>query len=257
MATNYGDLQGKRWSIIGAPNRIGIFQAKSFSCRTAEHFRSVNGKESHKRPTLRNAEKRMKRVPKSLTSIFAACLIGISTGIVATPAQAHTADSVSRAITNVVSQPSANQIKTFIGNADGSLMYPTSSPEAWAIIESLNPVRPIAPTAGPVPVQAFLHAGGIVEPYITIGAGWYLYVYLNSGDINWLLGMGFTAASAALCLALVPTGIGAVACAVVAYVVWSVIQAYAGVNKPGYCLEISMYWGTFALHDVKWVQRNC
>ncbi len=43
--------------------------------------------------------------------------------------------------------------------------------------------------------------------------------------------MGFTAAAAVICGALLPTGIGAVACAAIAYIVWSVIQSYAGVKQ--------------------------
>lgn len=146
-------------------------------------------------------------------------------------------------------------IQTFIGNADGSLMYPTSSPEARAIIKSISPTTPIAPV--PLPAPVVLGSGQVVQPYWTVGAGWYLYLYLNSGDITWLISKGYVAGTAAICALLLPSIGGAVACALAAAVVWDAIQPYAGVNKPGYCLEVSLWWGTFALHDVKWVQRNC
>lgn len=146
-------------------------------------------------------------------------------------------------------------IQTFIGNVDGSLMYPTNSPEARAIIKSINPTAPIAPV--PFPAPEALSSGQVVQPYWNVGAGWYLYIYLNSGDISWLISAGYVAATAAICIWLAPTIGPGVACALAAYVVWTAIQPYAGVNKPGYCLEVSLWWGTFALHDVKWVQRNC
>ena len=94
-----------------------------------------------------------------------------------------------------------------------------------------------------------------VSPQISVGAGWYLYVYLNHGDFQWLLGMGYTAASAVICSILAPTIAGAIACAVVAYIIWSVITSQ---SPPwyGYCLQVKIsWWGS--LSGTSWVKRNC
>lgn len=93
------------------------------------------------------------------------------------------------------------------------------------------------------------------SPQIRVGAGWYLYVYLNRGDFHWLLGLGYAAASAALCSILAPTIAGAIACGVVAYIIWSVVESQ---SPPwnGYCVEIKInWWGGLA--GTKWVHRNC
>lgn len=96
---------------------------------------------------------------------------------------------------------------------------------------------------------------GGVSPQVTVGAGWYLYVYLNQGDVTWLLGLGFAAASAALCTILAPTLAGAIACAAVAYIIWSIVTSYQK-PAPGQCLEIRInWWGT--LSGVSYVNRNC
>jgi hypothetical protein len=94
-----------------------------------------------------------------------------------------------------------------------------------------------------------------MSPQVRVGAGWYLYVYLNRGDFHWLLGLGYAAASAALCAILAPTIAGAIACGVVAYIIWSVVESQ---SPPwyGYCLEIRInWWGTLA--GPKWVRRTC
>jgi hypothetical protein len=99
------------------------------------------------------------------------------------------------------------------------------------------------------------HKPGEVTGQISVGAGWYLYVYLNQGDYLWLLGLGYTAATAALCVILTPSVLGGVACAVVAYIIWSVITSSP---PPAWnaCIEVKInWWGTSA--GSKFVQRNC
>jgi hypothetical protein len=90
---------------------------------------------------------------------------------------------------------------------------------------------------------------------VSVGLGWYIYVYLDRGDWIWLAGLGYTAATAALCAILVATVVGAVACAVAAYIIGSwVIPKTA--PPTGYCREFKFtYWGTFA--GTKLVRRSC
>lgn len=96
---------------------------------------------------------------------------------------------------------------------------------------------------------------GVVTPQVTIGAGWYLYIYLNDGNVSWLLGLGFTAASTALCAVLTPSVLGGIACAAAAYIIWSVINSYR-TPHPDECMEIRInWWGS--LDGVKYVKRSC
>lgn len=97
---------------------------------------------------------------------------------------------------------------------------------------------------------------GVVTPMWTVGVGRGIYLYLNNGDVQWLRGLGFTAASAVICAMVATTVLGGVACAVVAYAVWSVIAAYTRPIPSGRCLEIRLnYTGT--LNSSRLVTRNC
>jgi hypothetical protein len=99
------------------------------------------------------------------------------------------------------------------------------------------------------------HVGSDPQPNLTIGLGWYIYIYLNRGDWLYLAGLGYTAAAAALCAWLTPTIAGAVACAVAAYIIGNYVIKRTAPPR-GYCAEFKFnYWGTFA--GYKLVQRSC
>lgn len=122
------------------------------------------------------------------------------------------------------------------------------------------------PTDKPITVVVRDKQGRVVSPEamrtgvdgpnnVSIGLGWSVYVYLDAGDINWLRGLGYGAATAALCAILTSTIVGAVACAIAAYVVWSII------NRPvvlprGYCQEFKFSYAG-ALQSTKLVKRSC
>lgn len=91
---------------------------------------------------------------------------------------------------------------------------------------------------------------------ITVGAGWYLYIYLNSGDVNYLANVGYAVETALIC-SVVTGFVGTIACAAVAATVWYVIQQNYPINRPGYCLQIKLTWVTWSLAGDQWVQRNC
>ena len=97
---------------------------------------------------------------------------------------------------------------------------------------------------------------GQVCAQATVGAGWYLYLYLNRGDVNWLAGLGYAAASAALCAWVAPTIIGGIICGVAAYAIWTVIQRYAWQVPSGYCVQAKFsYAGHLASTSL--VRRSC
>lgn len=91
---------------------------------------------------------------------------------------------------------------------------------------------------------------------VSVGAGWYLYLYLNRGNVNWLRGLGYAAASSALCAWVATTVIGGIICGVAAYAIWTVIQRYAHQVPTGYCVEAKFTYGG-RLAGSKLVHRNC
>lgn len=95
----------------------------------------------------------------------------------------------------------------------------------------------------------------MMTPNVKVGLGWSIYVYLNQGNINWLRGLGYTAASAALCALLVVTIVGGIACAIAAYIVWTIFNR--DVKLPtGYCGEWRFtYSGSF--QSFKLVRMSC
>lgn len=88
-----------------------------------------------------------------------------------------------------------------------------------------------------------------------MGLGWYVYVYLNAGDINWLRGLGYTAATGALCALLAETVVGAIACGVAAYIVWTIFYRPTKLPK-GYCMEYAFTYAG-SVHSVKPVRTSC
>jgi hypothetical protein len=140
-----------------------------------------------------------------------------------------------------------------LGNQSGSFKIPLKSSRAQKVIEDIAAGREVQPPPGAN------EPGNPNDPStnFTVGAGWYFYTYLNHGDIWWLRGLGYTAATAAICVWLTPTVVGGVACAVVAYIIWSVIVALASPFPAGKCLEIKYNWGSFSYAGSKWVTRNC
>ncbi|MGV1010501.1 MAG: hypothetical protein ACOYBY_18190, partial [Dermatophilaceae bacterium] len=96
---------------------------------------------------------------------------------------------------------------------------------------------------------------GTASPQVSVGLGWYVYIYLNAGNINWLRGLGYTAATGALCALLVETVVGAIACGVAAYIVYTIFYRPT-VLPSGYCIEYKFtYGGSFV--GSKLVRRSC
>jgi hypothetical protein len=95
-----------------------------------------------------------------------------------------------------------------------------------------------------------------VSPQWTVGIGWYVYLYLNSADVNFLASVGFDVAAGILCGMLTATLAAGIVCGVGAAFVYEwIVKAY--VNRwvpPGYCLELKFRNG---LEGVKVIQRNC
>ena len=145
----------------------------------------------------------------------------------------------------------------------GAVMLPASA-EAKTVRTAVAHVRHEEPGLHHEPVVEARCGGvaaagaAVAKPcqFWTVGAGWSLYLYLNRGDVNWLYGLGYTAATAALCVWLTPTIIGGVICGVAAYVIWTVIQRWAWQVPSGYCVEAKFsYGGSF--QGSKLVKRNC
>lgn len=98
-------------------------------------------------------------------------------------------------------------------------------------------------------------ASDLDQPQFSVRLGWYIYMYLDRGDWIFLAGLGYTAATAALCAWLVPTIGGAVACAVAAYVIGYYVINWSA-PPYGYCREFKFnYAGTF--RGTKLVKRGC
>lgn len=95
-----------------------------------------------------------------------------------------------------------------------------------------------------------------ISPQWTVGLGWYSYVYLDRGDWIWLAGLGFTAASAALCFLLTGALGPAVACAVAAYIVGNYVIKRAA-PPAGYCAEFKFTYVTLTSAGYKLVKRRC
>ena len=93
------------------------------------------------------------------------------------------------------------------------------------------------------------------SPDFSVGLGWYIYVYLDRGDWEFLAGLGYAGATAALCAWLTPTIVGAVGCGVIAYVIGYFVIKWSA-PSPGYCRELRFtYSGVYV--GSKLVKRSC
>lgn len=103
--------------------------------------------------------------------------------------------------------------------------------------------------------RSVAHGRGLVQPQFSVGLGWYIYVYLNRGDWNHLVGLGAGGAATALCRWLAPTLKGALACFVASYIVITFVFRLSA-PPSGYCREFKFtYQGHFA--GTKLVKRSC
>lgn len=121
----------------------------------------------------------------------------------------------------------------------------------------LSPVR--GAVTGPL-VVVVDEAGNTVtpdlaSPQFSAGLGWYIYLYFTRGEWSWLQGLSYAALSAAVCAWLTPTIGGAIACGVVAYIIYSIVDDY-GIPPVGYCKEVKISYAG-SLKGVKNVKRSC
>lgn len=156
------------------------------------------------------------------------------------PASAATSTNVSRTSVTapVTLSPNSAQIK----------LVPTAT-------QPLNRVTVEVRDAAGRLVSTKSSSPGTALPQVNVGLGWSVYVYLNAGNINWLRGLGYTAATGTLCALLIETVIGAIACGVAAYIVYTIFYQPT-VLPAGYCMEYKFsYAGTY--QSRKLVKRSC
>ncbi len=98
-------------------------------------------------------------------------------------------------------------------------------------------------------------ASGTLNPQFQVGLGWYIYVYLDRGDWEFLAGLGLAGASAALCGWLAPSVVGGIACGTIAYVIAYLVVKWSA-PPPGYCRELKFtYAGLYVGTNL--VRRSC
>lgn len=88
-----------------------------------------------------------------------------------------------------------------------------------------------------------LPTSGSVTPNFSVGAGWFIYVYLNNSDINYLIRLSSVAATAALAALIVAAGYGltgAVAGAMAGYIIGN-LKPYRYL-APGRCAQFKFLW---------------
>lgn len=200
----------------------------------------------------------VRSVARSMGTVLVSTLLvlaGLSVPIGAASASAVGGPATSGAPTAVSAVTLPSSIQTFVGNADGSIMYSATSPQAQAIIASMNgKPLPVAVSAPPLTDPTVIAP----QPFVTVGAGWYLYIYLNTADVNYLATLTAGGVTTAICyFAGVVTLVGSLACGVIGSVVWSVVTSFAPISRPGYCLQLKFNWGIFNLAGEQWVRRNC
>jgi hypothetical protein len=107
-----------------------------------------------------------------------------------------------------------------------------------------------------LPSEVLAPKPSTVNPQWTVGIGWYVYLYLNESDIEWLVGLGYAGASAVICDMLVETVVGVFVCGAGAYIIWEVVvkQFNTGWIPSGSCLELKFRSGYEGAHVVK---KNC
>jgi hypothetical protein len=91
---------------------------------------------------------------------------------------------------------------------------------------------------------------GTVTPQVSIGMGWYIYVYLNSNDISKLATAGASGAAGILC----GGGWSGVACAAAAA---TIVSDLPTPPPAGYCVELRFVHGTTVPLPPKLVKRSC
>lgn len=186
-------------------------------------------------------------MPHNIRRGVAAISIALAMSMATTGTMAQAEGDVASASSQQASDSESHQLEIGLMDESGRTIS-LDSAEAQAILARMGPSEHM--TSGKARGQE------LQQTMWTVGAGWSLYVYLNHGDINWLLGLGYTAASAAICALLVETIAGAVICAVAAYAIWSVIVALKKPYPAGYCREVKLsYAGN--LKGSKWVKRSC
>lgn len=177
----------------------------------------------------------------------------ISALVLVTPgrAMAKEADAVPAPVTVATSPSTAVKVNP---EANATPQVCAVSPKGKTTCVEVRPDGTLAPGL-PAGVLAPTD-GSSVSPNFTVGLGWYVYVYLNRNDIQFLIGLGYTAAATAICAWLVSTVLGGVVCAAVAYIIWEIINDYGYLIDPGECLEIRF---TYAGQFKEWrvVRRNC
>ncbi len=91
---------------------------------------------------------------------------------------------------------------------------------------------------------------------LSLSTGWtHATLYMDTGDMNWLLGLGYAGATSVVCGILASTLIGGVICAGVFYIIWSIMVRYRGTMDWTYCRAIRIRpWGSVST----WVEnRTC
>jgi hypothetical protein len=179
-------------------------------------------------------------------------LAGISALVLVTPghAVAKEVDPAPALASVMASEPTAVKVNPKVG---ATPQVCAVSPKGTTTCVEVSPDGTLAPG---LPAEVLAQTSGSVTPNFTVGLGWYVYVYLNRNDIQFLIGLGYTAATATICIWLASTVLGGVICAVVAAIIWEVINDYAYLIDPGDCLEIRFsYAGQFK--GARVVRRNC
>jgi len=91
---------------------------------------------------------------------------------------------------------------------------------------------------------------GTVTPQVSIGLGWYTYVYLNANDISKLATAGASGAAGIIC----GGGWSGVACAAAAA---TIVSDLPTPPPAGYCVELRFVHGTTVPLPPKVVKRSC
>ncbi|MDD7384149.1 MAG: hypothetical protein SPI12_06410 [Actinomycetaceae bacterium] len=82
-----------------------------------------------------------------------------------------------------------------------------------------------------------------IQPYFSVGVGWYLYIYLTPNDWNFLTSAGARAVSSAMCSLAGGGPVGGVACGTLGSIIGSYIGSKTG-PKGNQCAEIKLRVGT-------------
>ncbi|VEI13064.1 hypothetical protein [Trueperella bialowiezensis] len=97
---------------------------------------------------------------------------------------------------------------------------------------------------------------GEIRPNLHVGAGKFLYIYMNPSDFAVFAGGALGASGYGLCALLAPSGVGAAACAVIVGAIYSYL-AYEASPSAGQCGELKLIWGAFTPAGYKIINRPC